>query len=210
MASTFISIFRNPQFATYTLAGAFAFSGLFIFVAGSPVIFMGLYNVSPEMYGGIFALLAAGYIGGSQLNILLIKHYSSQRLFKTFLALQMLFVAVFLMLDVLGWVTFYSCAVMFFLVLSSIGILSPNAGTLASAPFQRNIGSAFALMSFMQIGIPALASAAIAWAKTESTRPSVVMLFLTTLIAFVILLAAQKGLKPVAVEDASGGLPPVH
>jgi len=39
------TIFRQPQFITYALSGAFSFAGLFAFVAGSPIIFMGGFQV---------------------------------------------------------------------------------------------------------------------------------------------------------------------
>src|SRR5687767_3766600 len=67
MLLTFVSVFKTPQFFTYSLAGAFSFSSLFIYVAGSPVIFMEIFKVSPQAYGGIFAFLSVGFIGGSQL-----------------------------------------------------------------------------------------------------------------------------------------------
>jgi DHA1 family bicyclomycin/chloramphenicol resistance-like MFS transporter len=81
MLQTFFSIFRHPQFYTYSLAGAFGFSTLFIYVAGSPIIFMEIYNVTPQVYGGIFAFLSIGFIGGSQLNILINKTFSSEQIF---------------------------------------------------------------------------------------------------------------------------------
>ena len=44
MVLTFVDILRQPQFYTYTFAGAFAFATLFIYVAGSPVIFMEIFK----------------------------------------------------------------------------------------------------------------------------------------------------------------------
>ncbi|HTJ29570.1 MAG TPA: Bcr/CflA family efflux MFS transporter, partial [Acidobacteriaceae bacterium] len=40
MLRSFWAILAMPQFILYTLAGAFSFSGLFAFVAGSPLVFM--------------------------------------------------------------------------------------------------------------------------------------------------------------------------
>ncbi|HEX8039835.1 MAG TPA: multidrug effflux MFS transporter, partial [Chryseosolibacter sp.] len=79
---TFSGILKQPQFATYAFAGAFSFSSLFIYVAGSPVIFMDIYKVSAKAYGGIFALLSVGFIGASQLNIFLAKRISGEKIFR--------------------------------------------------------------------------------------------------------------------------------
>jgi DHA1 family bicyclomycin/chloramphenicol resistance-like MFS transporter len=41
--TTFWTVLREPQFATYALTGAVSFSGLFAYVSGSPVVFMDLF-----------------------------------------------------------------------------------------------------------------------------------------------------------------------
>jgi len=44
----------EPQFLTYALAGAFALSGLLVYVASSPIVFMEVFHVSARQFGGIF------------------------------------------------------------------------------------------------------------------------------------------------------------
>ena len=53
----FRQILSEPRFYVFALAGTFSFSGLFVYVAGSPAIFMDGFHVSANEYGGIFALL---------------------------------------------------------------------------------------------------------------------------------------------------------
>src|SRR5690606_7485476 len=48
--ATFGRILRNPHFHVHALAGAFCFSGLFLYVAGSPIIFMKVFQVSTHLY----------------------------------------------------------------------------------------------------------------------------------------------------------------
>ena len=55
----------EPQFITYALSGAFAFSGLLAYVASSPIVFMEVFHVSAQKFGAIFAGLAVGF-GGSR------------------------------------------------------------------------------------------------------------------------------------------------
>ena len=54
----FAAIIREPQFHTYVLAGAFSFAGLFVYVAGSPILFMDVFHVSPQTYGLIFVTVS--------------------------------------------------------------------------------------------------------------------------------------------------------
>src|SRR5258708_15242683 len=69
---SFWTIFRQPQFITYALAGAFSFAGLFAFVAGSPIIFMEGFHMSPKAFGLTFPVLVMALIGGNQVNAFLL------------------------------------------------------------------------------------------------------------------------------------------
>ena len=80
----YIEIIRHARFATYALAGALAFAGLFTYVAGSPIIFMEGFHLSPHAYSAVFALLAGGFIGGSQVNVFLLNKFKSEQLVATF------------------------------------------------------------------------------------------------------------------------------
>jgi MFS transporter, DHA1 family, multidrug resistance protein len=192
MIITFASIFRNPQFYTYSLSGAFAFSTLFIYVAGSPVIFMETYQVTPTVYGGIFAFLSIGFIGGSQLNILINKRYSSEQIFNVALSILVLTGAAFLIGSWNNWYGLEATIAVFFIALSCLGLTNPNATALALAPFSRNIGSASALLGFLQIGVAGAASACIGLFNSSNSIPVAATMTCTALLAFVILKLGKK------------------
>jgi DHA1 family bicyclomycin/chloramphenicol resistance-like MFS transporter len=161
MIQNFLRIFTHPQFCMYALAGAFSFAGLFAYVAGSPIIFMERFRVNEKMFGVIFAVLTGGFIGGSQLNILLLRRFSSRRIFSVALCLQVGIGIVFVTGAFLGWYGMTATSALFFLFLSCIGMTYPNAAAIALAPFSRNVGSASALLGFIQMGIGALISTGI-------------------------------------------------
>jgi DHA1 family bicyclomycin/chloramphenicol resistance-like MFS transporter len=96
ITKTFIRIFEDKVFLRYTLASAFSFAGLFTYIAGAPIVFMEEYHVTPKAFGVIFAFLAAGFIGGSQLNIWLLRHFKSATIFTYALQAQTLCGLVFL------------------------------------------------------------------------------------------------------------------
>ncbi|QGY42709.1 Bcr/CflA family efflux MFS transporter [Maribellus comscasis] len=89
------TILTKPQFITYALAGAFSFSSLFIYVAGSPIIFMEKYHMTAQNFGIVFAMLSVGFIGGSQLNILALKKFKSRQIFQFALVCQLFVAMVF-------------------------------------------------------------------------------------------------------------------
>lgn len=192
MLLTFLSILKNPQFYTYSLANAFSFSSLFIYVAGSPVIFMEVFHVSPQVYGGIFALLSIGFIGGSQLNIFINRKYSSEQIFRLALCTLVIASAFFLIGAWNNWYGLEATIAIFFIVLSCLGLTNPNATALSLAPFSKNVGSASALLGFLQIGLAGLASAGVGLFNSADSVPVATIMTATSLIAFIILMFGRK------------------
>nr|AIA19157.1 drug resistance transporter, Bcr/CflA subfamily [uncultured bacterium] len=192
MLATFYSILKHPQFAVYTWSGAFGFASMFIYVAGSPVIFMEIFHVSPKLYGGIFALLSVGFIGSGQVNILLLKKYTSAQIYRVAIYVQVLTSAIFLYGTLQGWYGLVATIVLFFIILSCLGFMYPNSNALALAPFKKNAGSASALIGCLQIGLAGLASGSVGLFNAKNSTPIVVMLFVTAVIGLLILVAGKR------------------
>ena len=190
--TAYLAVLRNPHFYVYTLSGAFSFAALFVYVAGSPVIFMGVFQTSPQAYGGIFALLSVGFIGSNQLNILLLRKYSSSKIFRTGLVLQLAVSLVFLLAASNNWLGLVDTIIMFFVSLGCIGLTYPNASAMALAPFSRNAGTAAALTGFVQIGVAALASACTGFFNAASIVPIIAMLPCTSFIACAVFFVLRK------------------
>jgi DHA1 family bicyclomycin/chloramphenicol resistance-like MFS transporter len=161
MILTFWEIATQPQFGTYALAGAFSFAGLFAYVAGSPIIFMDGFRVSEKAFGVIFAVLTLGFIGGSQINVFLLRRLSSEKIFRLALMVQVITGIIFLAGSRMGWYGLAATLVLFFVFLSCLGLTYPNAAAIALAPFSRNGGSASALLGFIQMGTGAAISTGI-------------------------------------------------
>jgi DHA1 family bicyclomycin/chloramphenicol resistance-like MFS transporter len=207
ISATFLSILKEPQFSTYSFAGAFSFATLFIYVAGSPVIFMEGYRLSREIYGILFAALSLGFIGASQFNVLLSRYVASDKIVRSALITQVATSMVFLAMALGGWLSVYFTPVFIFICLACIGLGNPNASALALAPFNRNIGSASALMGFIQIGIAAVSSAGVGLFESGGIVPVVILLAATSSIALVILLLGSQ--KIGRLPDTENSAPPL-
>jgi len=182
----FRTIIALPQFFVYAIAGAFSFAGLFVYVTGAPIIFIGNYHLDRAMFGLVFAGLACAFIGGSQLNIWLSRWCSSQKIFQVALIGQTIIIAVILTGTWFGWYGLPSNIVLLLLYLPFCGIAYPNAAALALAPFNRNIGSASALLGFVQMVIGAFASTGVGLLHTTSNLPIYAVMAASALIGLVI------------------------
>ncbi|WPO78029.1 multidrug effflux MFS transporter [Flavobacterium sp. KACC 22761] len=193
--TNFIKVIKEPQFYTYAFTGAIAFSGLFSYVAASPIIFMDIYHVDGKTYGWIFAFMSVSFIGSSQLNSVLLKKFSSEQMIFGALISQSIISIVFLILALNDLLGLYETIVMLFLFLACLGISNPNTAGLTLAPFAKNTGSASALMGAIQLGLGALASFAIGIFVKDSVAPMVAIMTITTITAFIVLNIGKRFIK---------------
>jgi MFS transporter, DHA1 family, multidrug resistance protein len=206
----FAAVLQEPQFITYALSGAFAFSGLLVYVAGSPIIFMEVFHVSARTFGAIFAGLSIGFIGSNQINVLLLRRFSSEQIFRGALFVECPAALLFLFGTIWGWFGLGMTLALLFIALSCLGLAYPNAAALALAPFDRNIGSASAMLGFLQIGVSGLASASIGIFDSHSMLPMTLILASTSWIALVILWAGKKRIPRLRFLEEKGATPLPH
>jgi DHA1 family bicyclomycin/chloramphenicol resistance-like MFS transporter len=198
-------VLKEPQFITYALSGAFAFSGLLVYVAGSPIVFMEVFHVSAKQFGAIFAGLSVGFIGSNQVNVLLLRKFSSEQIYRGAMLVECPMALLLLIGTMAGWFGLPATLVLLFICLSSLGLAYPNAAALSLVPFDRNIGSASAMLGFLQIGVSGLASASIGIFDSHSLMPVALVLTATSWIGFAILLIGKRripNLRFVEEQDA--------
>ena len=193
--ANFLKVLKEPQFYTYAFTGSIAFSGLFTYVAASPIVFMDIYHVDAKTYGWIFAFMSVSFIGSSQLNSILLKRFSSEQMIFAALIAQSVISIVFLLLALNNLLGLYETITMLFLFLGCLGISNPNTAGLTMAPFAKNAGSASALMGAIQLGLGALASFAVGVFVKDSVWPMVIIMTATTIIAFVVLNIGKHFIK---------------
>ncbi|MCV2484961.1 multidrug effflux MFS transporter [Flavobacterium sp. SH_e] len=193
--SNFLKVLKEPQFYTYAFTGAIAFSGLFTYVAASPIIFMDIYHVDAKTYGWIFAFMSVSFIGSSQLNSVLLKRFSSEQMIFAALILQSVVSIVFLVLSLNNLLGLYETIAILFVFLGCLGISNPNTAGLTMAPFAKNAGSASALMGAIQLGLGSLASFAVGIFVKDSVAPMVFIMTVTTIIAFIVLNIGKRFIK---------------
>lgn len=208
--TNFISILKEPQFYTYAFTGAVAFSGLFTYVAASPILFMTIFKVDPKTYGWIFAFMSLSFISASQLNSLLLRRFKSEQMIFGALITQTTLSIIFLVAALNNWLGLYETIALLFLFLACLGISNPNTAGLTLAPFTRNAGSASALMGAIQLGLGALASFLVGIFVIDSVVPMVVIMCITTITAFVILNIGKRNIRKTIVNSSDEDVTMVH
>lgn len=91
-----------------------------------------------------------------------------------------------------------------FIALSSLGLAYPNAAALALAPFDHNIGSASAMLGFLQIGVSSLASASIGIFDSHRLLPVALILAATSWIGMAVLLIGKRSIPELHFVEEKG------
>ena len=201
----YAEVLKEPQFLVYALAGAFAFSGLLVYVTSAPIVFMEVFHVSTKQFSAIFAGLAVGFIGSNQVNILLLRKFSSDAIFRWAMVAVCPAGTLLLVGTICGWFGLWATLVLLFITLTALGLCAPNGSALALVPFDHNIGSASAMLGFLQLGISGLASACIGVFDSHTLMPVALVLAVTSWIALAILLMGKKWIPQIRfVEEKAG------
>jgi DHA1 family bicyclomycin/chloramphenicol resistance-like MFS transporter len=115
--------------------------------------------------------------------------------------------ALFLVGTIYGWFGLPATLALLFVSLSSLGLAFPNAAALALAPFDHNIGSASAMLGFLQIGVSSIASASIGLFNSHSLLPVVLILAATSWIGLGILIVGRRKLSSLRFVEEEGATP---
>ena len=197
----FFHVVKEPQFATYAFAGAIASAGLFAYLSGSPFVFMQLYGVSEQQYGLIFAFIAAGLIGCSQLNNRILRKYNSAQILKVVLLSQSLIGLLLIAGIATKTIGLYGTVALMLLFLSCQGFTFPNAAALAMAPFTKGAGSASALMGALQMVCGALATAVVGLLFNGTAVPMAAIMAACSVAGLIILLLGHRRIDYAAKQD---------
>lgn len=188
----FASILRVPQFHTYVIAGSLSFAGLFVYVAGSPLIFLDVFGVSVQDYGVIFAVLGVAFVLSGQINVVLSRWATPQRIFQTALAVQTTIALVFLIGTASGMFGLVATIVLIGGFVTCLGMTYPNAAAIALAPFVHKAGRAAALIGSIQIGTGALISSGVGLFDATSALPTAALMAGGNLMAMTVLVLGKK------------------
>ncbi|MEV6492188.1 hypothetical protein AB0M20_26735 [Actinoplanes sp. NPDC051633] len=133
-----------------------SFAALFGYISGSSFVLQDGYGMSPTVYSVLFGANACGLIALSQANGALVGRVPLRTLLVAALVLQT--AAGVALLISAATALLVGMLVSFFVLVSTVGMVTPNATALALDPHPDRAGTAAALMGGIQSVIAALAA----------------------------------------------------
>jgi len=154
----FVALSRNRRLVGYILAAALNGAALFSYIAASPEIIIGLYQVPPAWFGVVFGANAVAVIGASQVNRWLLQRLRSDQILARSSLAAVVCAALLMVFAVSRLGGPWTVLPLLFLTLASYGFMSGNtmAGALSVDPLRA--GSISAMIGGASFGVGAVAA----------------------------------------------------
>lgn len=152
-------LLREPEFMFHALTGGLAMAGMFAYIAGSPFVFIQLYDVPAEHYGWLFGLNSTGFILAAQFNGRLLRRRTPLQLLRSTTVLFMVGTLLLPLIALMQFGSLWPLMVPLFFCMATLALVIPNSSACALAGQGHQAGVASALMGTMQFAIAGVVSA---------------------------------------------------
>ena len=146
---------RDPRFLALASMPGLALATIMSYVATSPFVLKEGFGLSTTQFAVYFAVNGSALVGGTQVNAALVQRFGSWRLLRVGVVWTLGW-AVVLTAGIVAGGGFWAFAVPLYLLLLGLGLIMPNAVTLALEPYGSSAGAAAALVTALQSGVGGL------------------------------------------------------
>lgn len=154
---TYGRLLTDRSFISYALAASLLFAGMFAYISGSSFVLQDMYGLSPQQYSVVFGVGGIGIVIVGQINGRIVGRFAERRLLTVGLVTATV-AGAGVLLALTFEVGLAGLLVPLFVLISCIGLVMPNATSLALSGHPRTAGSASALQGVLQFVIGGLAT----------------------------------------------------
>ena len=201
MGAALREVGRDRVFLGYAISSGLVFAALLAYIAGSSFVLQDIYGLSPQAFSLFFAANGLGLVAMTHVNSRLIGRLSPHALLLIGLGVTTLGAAT-LALAVAASTSVVAILPGFFLIVTSLGFVQPNATALAMEGHPRVAGSASALLGLLQSVGGAVVAPVVGIAGTATAVPLAIVVGLLVAGAWVALLLTRAP-RRIPVEAPS-------
>lgn len=199
---TYGTLLRDRVFVGYALVGGIGFGAMFAYISGSPFVYQGVYDVSPQLFGVLFGLSAVALVSCGQLNRLLVKWFEPRSILSVAQFVGLLGGALLIVVAAVPLFGLPGLVVALFITIGTRGLVMPNATALCLNRHPRTAGSASALIGTMQFAVGAAIGPLVTLTEVNSALPMALVLTGALVAAYLVaILVARPGEKKELAEQ---------
>ncbi|WP_432506856.1 multidrug effflux MFS transporter [Kineococcus arenarius] len=150
------ALVRDRRFMALAVVPGLAMSVVMSYVATSPFVFQEGFGLSTTQFAVLFAVMGVALVGGSQVNAALVQRFGSPALLRVGVTAALTLSLVLGGVVLSGVDELLAFVVPLWLLLLTLGLIMPNAVTMALEPYGASAGSAAALVTALQSGVGGL------------------------------------------------------
>jgi len=184
IARNYRQLLGDKQFLAYALASAFGTAGMFAYIAGSPRVFIDLFQIEPTVFGWLFGANASAFILAAQVSARLLARHTPARLLRHAQNAQLGFVTLALGLTLAQALTLPLFMLCLIGVMASLGFVNPNAAALSLDRQGHRLGVASALMGALSMLCGAVAGWGVSVWHAVDALPLIGILSLCTVLSW--------------------------
>jgi DHA1 family bicyclomycin/chloramphenicol resistance-like MFS transporter len=200
-------LFRDRAYVGLVLVAGLTMAGLFSYVAGSAFVYQGEFGLDEQQFGLLFGAGAVWLIGATQLNPVLLRRWSPQRLLVAGTVAGALAGAALLAFAATSTGGLPAVAGSLWAVLFSCGLALPNAPALALSRHGEAAGTAAALLGAIQFGVGAVVSPVVGLLGNDATAIGTVIVVALGLAILVLVTVVRPWQLSETTDD---GMPVPH
>ncbi|NAZ86196.1 multidrug effflux MFS transporter [Kineococcus indalonis] len=154
------ALLRDRRFMALALVPGLAMAVVMSYVATSPFVFQEEFGLSTTQFAVLFAVMGVALVGGSQVNAALVQRFGSPALLRVGVSAALTLALVLGAVVLSGTEQLLAFVVPLWLLLLTLGLIMPNAVTMALEPYGASAGAAAALVTALQSGVGGLVGVA--------------------------------------------------
>ncbi len=181
--STYGTLLRKRHFTAFATICAAAAAYQLTYNTGAPSILIDHYGVSPSRAGVLFSVIALSTALASQVNALLLKWFSPERLMKIGVQVSVLAGAALILSVFTGVGGLAGLVVALFALIATLGLLIGNTMAAAISSAGAQAGAASALVGVLQFLFGTLGSAIVGLVPDVVGRPMAIVILLLSLLS---------------------------
>jgi DHA1 family bicyclomycin/chloramphenicol resistance-like MFS transporter len=170
---TYGTLLKDKRFLGLAFIGGFSQASFFAYLAGSSVIFIEHFGMTPSAYSMIFASNAIAFIGSAQFNSTFMRRFGAERVVRFAISCFAVPVTVLFVLTLLGVDNAFVLWGLLFVSFGCLGFVIPSTAVLALEEHGPVAGTASALMGTLQLSTGAVVIALVS-ALYDGTSVSMV------------------------------------
>ncbi|MGF1717078.1 multidrug effflux MFS transporter [Photobacterium chitinilyticum] len=179
----YISVIKERRALGYLLAQAFGYAVLMTFITNAPFAYIEHFEVTVELFSGLFIVNVVGIVIVNRANSLLLRVYEPAILLKAFLGMQLIGGVTLVGSMIIAPENLWFAVVGFVISIAANGGIMSNSSACFMRFFANSAGVASALLGAVQYGVGAAVSALAAMLSVDTLWPMILAMLVSTLIA---------------------------